>query len=188
MSVPPPSVLAARESAELLFDAASVLKAIDQLAVRLTVILAEENPLLISVLNGGLAFTGALMQRLLFPLEQSYVHVGRYGRSTQGGKLVWHARPDVPIAGRHVVFVDDILDHGVTLASLASWAHEEGAKKVTTAVLVDKTIDGDRPIEADFAALVCPDRYVFGWGMDVEGYWRNLPEIYALTSDPAEMA
>ncbi|MEJ2088104.1 MAG: hypoxanthine-guanine phosphoribosyltransferase [Gammaproteobacteria bacterium] len=185
MSVPP-SVLAARTTAELLFDAETVLKAIDQLAVRLTVELADENPLLISVLNGGLAFTGALMQRLVFPLELTCLHVGRYGRDTRGGELIWHARPDVPVADRHVVFVDDILDHGVTLASLAAWAREERARSVTTVVLVDKTIEGERPIEPDYAALVCPDRYLFGWGMDFEGYWRNLTAIYALAPDAEE--
>lgn len=184
MSVPP-SVLAARAQAELLFDAQTVLDAVDRLAVRLTVELAQENPLLICVLNGGLAFTGALMQRLLFPLELSYVHVGRYGRQTQGGELVWHARPQVAIAGRHVVLVDDILDHGVTLAALVRWATEAGAAGVTTVVLVDKAIDEARPIQPDHAALVCPDRYVFGWGMDFQGYWRNLPAIYALKRDPA---
>lgn len=174
----PGRVTEAFERGELIYSRDQVLAAIDRLAVRLTVALAEENPLLLCVLNGGLPFTGALMQRLLFPLELSYVHVGRYGDQTQGGELSWHARPQPPLKGRHVVLIDDILDEGVTLAALQSWSLAEGASAVTSVVLLDKaSADQSR---VDFAAMQCPDRYVFGWGMDFEGYWRNLPAIYAL--------
>ncbi len=175
----PPRIERALETAECLYSAAEVVAAIDRLAVRLTVDLAEENPLLLCVLNGALPFTGALMQRLQFPLTLSYVHVGRYGDATAGGELSWHARPQAPLAGRHVVLVDDILDEGVTLAALKAWSLEQGAIAVSTVVLLEKG-DGGR---ATFAALPCPDRYVFGWGMDFEGYWRNLPAIYALNAE-----
>jgi hypoxanthine phosphoribosyltransferase len=177
MSVPD-RIVQARSTAELLFSAEAVTAAIDRLAVRLTVALSEENPLLLCVLNGGLPFTGALMQRLQFPLEVSYVHVGRYGDATSGGELDWYARPRMSLANRHVVLVDDILDEGVTLAALEAWCRSEGAAAVTRVVLLDK--GSCREKRTDFAALSCPDRYVFGWGMDFEGYWRNLPAIYAL--------
>lgn len=175
---PPPGVLAARHRAELLFDRAQVIHAIDQLAVRLSVALAELNPLLICVMNGGLPFSAALMQRLHFPLQMSYVHVGRYGDATVGGELEWYAKPDISLEGRHVVFVDDILDRGITLRCLVDWAGVAGADSVRTVVLLDKAVTGSRATLADFTALTCPDRYVFGWGMDFEGYWRNLPDIY----------
>jgi hypoxanthine phosphoribosyltransferase len=172
----PERVEAARRSAECVYPAAEVIAAVDRLAVRLTVALADENPLLLCVLNGGLPFTGALMQRLQFPLTLSYVHVGRYGDAILGGELTWHARPQEDLSGRHVLLIDDILDEGVTLAALEDWCRCEGASAVTTAVLLEKGAGG----RATFAALPCPDRYVFGWGMDFEGYWRNLPDIYAL--------
>ncbi len=165
-----------RQSAERVYTAAEVTAAIDRLAVRLTVALAEENPLLLCVLNGGLPFTAALMQRMQIPLTLSYVHVGRYHGATRGGELTWHARPQADLEGRHVLLVDDILDEGLTLAALEAWCLEQGARAVTSTVLLEKGA-GSREI---FAALPCPDRYVFGWGMDFEGYWRNLPEIYAL--------
>lgn len=174
----PARVRQALEQGEVVYTAERVVAAIDRLAVRLTVALAEENPLLLCVLNGGLPFTGALMQRLQFPLELSYVHVGRYGDQTTGGELRWHARPQASLAGRHVVLIDDILDEGVTLAALKTWSLDEGARSVSSVVLLDKELAG--AFAADYAALSCPDRYVFGWGMDFEGYWRNLPAIYAL--------
>ncbi len=181
MKVPEP-VLAARKNGRLLHDRETVLRAIDRLAVRLTVALAEENPLLVCVMNGALPFTAALLQRLQFPLQLTYLHVSRYGHRTRGSELRWHARSPVPFHGRHVVLVDDILDEGVTLAALKAHCLGAGARAVSLVVLVDKEIAhpaGQRPVP-DFAALRCPDRYVFGWGMDFEGYWRNLPDIYVL--------
>ena len=179
----PDRVEAARARAELVFAGGDVIFAIDQLAVRLTVALADENPLLLCVLNGGLPFTAALMQRLQFPLSLSYVHVGRYGDATRGGELHWHAEPSESVTGRHVVLVDDILDEGVTLAALRQWCLDAGAERVTAVVLLDK---GRSDGGAEYAALECPDRYVFGWGMDFEGYWRNLPDIYALPEELKE--
>lgn len=181
MSVPA-AVLAARESGEVLFSREVVVRAIDQLSVRLTVALAEANPLLICVLHGGLPFTAAMLQRLQFPLELTYLHVGRYGDATRGGALTWHARPRSALDGRHVVLLDDVVDEGVTLRELKAFCLSAGAAAVTTVVLLDKATVRERlgAPPPDYAALVCPDRYVFGWGMDFEGYWRNLPDVYAL--------
>lgn len=181
----PASVMAARYRAQELFDARAVTKAIDQAAVRLSVLITDENPLLVCVLNGGLPFTAALMQRLHFPLQLSYVHVGRYGDATRGGELVWHARGEDSFEGRHVVLVDDILDRGITLAALREWLEQAGASKVTVVVLIDKQVSGERPIQADVVALRAPDQYLFGWGMDYQGYWRNLTGIYALPDGSA---
>ena len=170
----------ARAEGERLFSRAEVERAIDRLAVRLTVEFAEVNPLLLCVLNGGLPFTGALMQRLQFPLTLSYVHVGRYGDRTRGGALSWQARPQAELDRRTVFLVDDILDEGVTINALKDWCLEAGARDVHSVVLLDKSFTLTGTSRADFAALDCPDRYVFGWGMDVEGDWRNRPDMDAL--------
>jgi len=179
---PPAEVLAARSQAVELIAPEVVLKAIDQVAVRMTLALAETNPLLISVLEGGLPFAGLLLQRLDFPLQIAHVHVGRYGHETEGSLLRWHSKPGVSLVGRHVVFIDDILDQAITLAELRTWALAEGAAAVDVCVLVDKQIEAAqrRPLQADFVALTAPDRFLFGCGMDYHGYWRNLPGIYAL--------
>lgn len=177
---PPAQVLEARARAEVIVSAEEVTRAIDRLSVALSVRLADANPLVLTVMHGGLPFAGALLPKLDFPLEIGYLHVGRYRETTRGGELDWHARPDYDIEGRTVLLLDDVLDRGDTLAALLAWAHGAGAGDVVSAVLVDKAVDGARPAEADFAALVCPNRYLFGCGMDYHGYWRNLPAIYAL--------
>lgn len=181
---PPAEVMAARARGELVVNAEQVAAAIDQVSVRLSVDLGDTNPMLLAVMHGALPFAGALLPRLNFALQVGYLHVGRYRDATTGGRLVWHAEPTYDLRGRVVVLVDDVLDRGETLAALVRWAEGAGAARVLSAVLVDKRVSGERPVQADYAALSCPDRFLFGCGMDYRGYWRNLPAIYALPADP----
>ena len=179
----PVGVVQALERAEVMVAAEAVQFAVDQMAVRLSTVLADQNPLLLCVLQGGLPYTAELARRFHFPLQLDYVHVGRYRGATRGSELEWIAKPQLDLAGRHVLLVDDVLDQGVTLAELAVWAEQQGADRVITTVLVDKDVARPERIAVDFSALHCPDRYLIGCGMDYRGYWRNLPAIYALPRD-----
>jgi hypoxanthine phosphoribosyltransferase len=131
-------------------------------------------------MGGAVVFTGRVLPMLAFPLEFDFVHVTRYGDTTRGGAIEWKVRPRSPVAGRTVLVLDDILDEGVTLAAIRDGLIADGAREVYTAVFADKDIARPKPIAADFVGLRLPDRYVFGFGMDVNGAWRNLPAIYAL--------
>ncbi len=176
----PSDILAARDAAECLFDATAVERAVDQLAVRLTLRLHDAHPIVMCVMNGGMILTAELLLRLQFPLEVSYVHATRYRDATQGSVLEWRALPAADVAGRTVLLIDDVLDEGHTLAAVDARLRESGAVTVVTAVLVDKQIGRSRPVRVDDAALQCPDRFLFGHGMDYRGHWRNLAGIYAL--------
>jgi hypoxanthine phosphoribosyltransferase len=131
-------------------------------------------------MGGAVVFTGHLLPQLRFPLDFDYIHVTRYGRGTRGGQITWQVAPKESVAGRAVLVVDDILDEGETLAAVRARLLECGASACLAAVLADKDIGRPKPIRADFVGVHVPDRYVFGFGMDVRGVWRNLPAIYAL--------
>lgn len=79
-----------------------------------------------------------------------------------------------------VLVLDDILDEGITLAAIRERVMDQGATAFYSAVFADKDIARSKPISADFVGIVLPNRYVFGFGMDIHGVWRNLPAIYAL--------
>ena len=179
----PPNILEARRRAESMVDAQAVTRAIDRVAVRVTVALQAANPVLLCVMNGGLVYCGRLLGRLHFPLQLAYVHVTRYRERTCGGSLRWIVKPQQSVAGRQVLIVDDVLDDGATLEAVQGWVRSAGAARVWTTVLVRKQTPRNASIDVDFAALECPDRYLFGCGMDYAGYWRNLPAIYALPED-----
>jgi hypoxanthine phosphoribosyltransferase len=168
------------DQAELLLDPEAVRAAVGQVAADITARLADSNPLVLCVMTGGVIFTGQLLPYLSFPLDFDYLHATRYGPNTQGGKLSWRSAPWTPVKGRSILVVDDILDEGVTLAAVRDRLLQLGAKEVLTAVFVDKQKDHPKPIKADFVALSVPNRFVFGFGMDVDGAWRNLPAVYAM--------
>lgn len=171
-----------RDEAEIIFSAEQVSTAVDQVAAKInaTPAIADSNPLLLCVMTGGVVFTGQLMTRLDFPLDFDYLHVTRYGQDLAGGALSWRAAPWKSVKERTVVVVDDILDEGVTLSVVRERLLQMGATAVFTVVLADKANGKDKPIAADFVALTVPDRFVFGYGMDAHGAWRNLPAIYAM--------
>lgn len=170
------------EDADLLADEAEVTAAIENMAAEMTVRLAEKRPVMLCVMNGGLIFAGQLLTKLVFPLEIDYVHATRYGSATEGGALDWIVRPKMDMVDRTVVLLDDILDEGVTLSAISRYCAEAGAAEVLTAVLVDKVHDRKvKPgIKADFSGIETEDRFLFGYGLDYKGFWRNAPGIYAL--------
>lgn len=173
-----------RERAEQLHDRAAVELALDRLASEITAHFAGEVVLYLPVLQGGLIPAGMLAPRLDLDLEQDYVHATRYRGDTTGHELIWRSKPMVPVAGRHVLVMDDILDEGLTLKAIMDWCREEGAQSVASAVLVEKAHDRREPgVAADFVGLRVPDRYVFGCGLDYRERFRNLPGIYALAAE-----
>ncbi len=166
--------------AEELCSAETVAAALARLAQEITAALGERQPLVLAVMGGAVVFAGNLLPKLAFPLEFDFLHVTRYNDSTRGGQLQWRVSPDQKIPGRCLLVVDDVLDEGVTLAAIKARLLALGAADCYTAVMVEKDLGRKKPISADFVGLTLPDRYLFGYGMDVEGAWRNLPAIYAL--------
>ena len=154
--------------------------AINRLGIEITQALATATPVVICVMGGGVVFAGQLLTQLNFPLELDYVHASRYQNKTVGLTLNWQALPKLDLSGRTVLIVDDILDEGITLLAIQEKCLALGAKQVLSAVLVEKTLGHAKPIRADFVGLEVPNRYVFGYGMDAYGWWRNLSSIYAL--------
>ncbi|HEX9078729.1 MAG TPA: hypoxanthine-guanine phosphoribosyltransferase [Desulfuromonadaceae bacterium] len=170
------------EEADLLAPQDEVERAIDRMAAEITERLRDRRPLVLCVMNGGLIVAGQLLPKLRFPLEIDYVHATRYGDKTSGGGLEWKAMPKEELRGRTVLLLDDILDEGVTLDALARHCREQGAAEVCLAVLVEKLhLRKVRPgMRADFSGLEVGDRFLFGYGLDYKGYWRNAPGIYAV--------
>lgn len=145
-------------------------------------------PLVLGVMGGAVVFTGTLLPQLGFPLEFDYIHVSRYGDDDRGGQIVWKVIPRQNVAGRTIVVVDDILDEGETLAHVKQRLLDMGAAEVIVAVFADKDIKRSKPIRADIVGLTLPNAFVVGFGMDVYGYWRNLPALYAIRQEDLNAA
>lgn len=160
-----------------------VRAAVIRVAGEITAALSDQQPLVLAVMRGGVVFAGQLLPLLPFQLDFDYVDVTRYGDATQGGELVWQMAAPTAARGRVVLLVDDILDEGRTLAAVRERLLTLGARRVLIAVFANKDLSHSKPVAADFTGVQVPDRYVFGFGMDVHGLWRNLPAVYALGTD-----
>ena len=167
--------------AEQLFSAEECDAALAQVARRIRADLSGRYPLVLAVMGGAAVFTGRLLPLLDFPLDFDYIHITRYGDKLQGGAFQWLREP-ANVAGRDVLVLDDILDEGHTMAAIQEKLLEMGAASCRAAVFANKLIDKEKPTQADYIGLDVPNRYVFGYGMDAAGCWRNLGEIYALNN------
>ncbi len=166
-------------SADLLHSEQEVESAIDKMADQINRQLKDENPVFLCVMNGGVVLSGKLLTRLDFPLTFDTINASRYLNKTRGGAIQWLYQPSTDLKHRTILVVDDILDEGITLKAVIEYCHEQGAASVYSAVLVDKKLDHDKPVQADFVGLAVENRYLFGYGMDYQGYLRNAAGIYA---------
>ena len=168
------------DEAELVCSPEEVAIAVKRVAQEVRARLFDEFPVVLSVMGGAAVFTGNLLPLLDFPLEFSAIEVTRYANQTEGREITWTLAPRDNVKGRTVLVLDDILDEGITLAAIRTKLVAMGAKGVLSAVFCDKDLGRTKPIEADFVGVRVPNRYVFGFGMDAYGLWRNLPAVYAL--------
>lgn len=166
--------------ADVLCPADGAQRAVAQLAADINASLHDSHPLVLCVMRGGVVFAGQLLPLLTFPLELDYIDATRYADTTQGGTLTLRAMPRSEVRSRTVLLIDDVLDEGHTLAALRAELLARGAHRVLIAVFCEKNTGQAKPVAADFRGLMLPNRYLFGFGMDVHGYWRNLPAVYAV--------
>lgn len=167
--------------AELIHDRSRLQQAILRMAGQIRADYGSDRPLYLTVMHGGMIFASLLALELGLDVEFDYLHATRYRGKTYGGGLQWLRHPTVPMIGRRVLLVDDILDEGHTLSAVRRACLSEGAAEVRIAVLTRKLHDRCVPdLVADYIGVDVPDRYVFGFGMDYHEQGRNLPGVYAL--------
>jgi hypoxanthine phosphoribosyltransferase len=179
MTVNPLQYLA---QAELIHSEQAVNQAISGIAEQLNRDYLTQSPIVLCVMGGAVFFTGQLLPKLQFPLELDYVQASRYHDGAEAKMLKWVVMPKENIKNRNVLILDDILDEGITLQAIVEQCRLLGVSEIKIAVLVEKNLSKSKPIQANYVGLTVPNRYVFGCGMDVYGWWRNMPAIYALNN------
>jgi hypoxanthine phosphoribosyltransferase len=167
--------------ARLVFPRAEVDLAYARLAAALQPLVEHDSCVLLGVLLGGLMPLARVASALRGDFMLDTCRVGRYGDYLRGGIPQWLAQPRAELQGRHVILVDDVYDEGVTLEFIAQQCRGSGAARVTTLVLVRKR--HGRPLsglEPDLVGLEAGSDFIFGCGMDYQGRWRHLPDIWAV--------
>lgn len=170
-------------NAECIVSESQVQQALDTLAQAVNKDYAHTQPLLITVMNGGAYTLVELSKRLTIPVQWDYLHATRYMEKTEGRDVVWKALPSQNLQGRDIIVIDDILDEGETLHSIQQTLLKHNPKSLKLLVLTQKKHQRlAKPIQADYVGLEIPDAFVFGCGLDYQGYFRNLNALYAVNA------
>lgn len=184
----PEAIQEVYKKSQCLYSRQEVEAALVKIAKAINFKLANTNPILLCVVVGGIVTMGHLLPLLDFPLQVDYVHATRYQNTLKGKEITIKVAPTTNLQGRTVIIVDDILDGGITLQTLKNYCLGAGANAVYTVVLVDKqnAREPDGLERTDYCGLIVDNYYVFGYGLDYNGYLRNAPGIYKVVEVPAK--
>jgi hypoxanthine phosphoribosyltransferase len=168
----------------VLFDEATILRRLDELAAEISSEYRGRELTVIAVLNGSIILMADLLRRIPLPLKLDCLSVASYhGGTTTSGEIIFNqiALPDV--AGRHILILDDILDSGVTLGAIRDKLESKNPSSVKICVLLRKLRPRLRPVEADYVGFNIDDEFVVGYGLDYMEHYRNLPCIGVLRKE-----
>ncbi len=172
------------EIERVLLSPAAIDDLVAGLAARLERDYAGRRPLLMGVLTGAVVFVADLVRRLQTPLELDFLSVSSYGQqAVRGAELRWEKTPTLPLAGRHVIVVEDIVDTGETLAELLAWCRQQGPASLACCALLNKPDRRTAELQVDYLGCDIPDEFVVGYGLDYAQCFRNLPYVGVLKSD-----
>lgn len=159
---------------------------IKEIGAQITRDYAGFNPLLIGVLKGACFFLSDLMRAIDTRVSIEFMAISSYGSSTRtSGEVRIMKDLDVPIEGRHILVVEDIVDTGLTLSYLLANLQSRGAASVKLAALLDKYDRRQREVKIDYLGFPIPDEFVVGYGLDFAERYRNLPFIAVLKNPEA---
>jgi hypoxanthine phosphoribosyltransferase len=155
-------------------------KAVGEVAHRINIELKDKRPLFLAVLNGAFMFASDLMKKLTINCEISFVKVSSYQGTSTSGSVKQLIGLNEDIKGRTVVIVEDIVDTGLTIESLVKQLETLEPAEIKVATLLYKPEAYRKRIELDYVAIVVPNDFLMGYGLDYDGLGRNLPDIYVL--------
>ena len=166
---------------DVLLSEQQIQNRIKELGAQITRDYAGKNPLLIGVLKGACFFMSDLLRAIDTRLSIEFMAISSYGSSTRtSGEVRIMKDLDVPIEGRDILVVEDIVDTGLTLSYLLSNLESRGAASVKLAALLDKFERREREVKIDYLGFQIPDEFVVGYGLDFAERYRNLPFIAVL--------
>lgn len=166
---------------EVLYSQDIIEAKIKEMSLEIAENMGHNVPLFLNVMNGSVFFFAELLKHIKAPLTIDYVQATRYNNTTTGSEdISWLHKPELSlIKDKDIYVIDDVLDEGLTLLAIKNFLLNNGAKSCKIAVLVDKNTGVKKPVSADFVGFNAPNKYLFGFGMDIFGLYRQLP--YLLT-------
>jgi hypoxanthine phosphoribosyltransferase len=168
----------------ILYDETTIHRRLDELAARIIRDYRDRELTVVAILNGSVILMADLLRRIPLPLKLDCLSVASYhGGTKRMGELMFRQVSLPDIAGRHVLILDDILDSGVTLATIREKLEAAGPLSIRICVLLEKRRTRVRPVEPDYVGFEIADEFVVGYGLDYMERYRNLPCIGVLRKE-----
>jgi len=160
-----------------------ILAAVRKVAEAINHDIADKNPLFICVLNGAFMFASDLMKNVNIPCEITFIKLSSYEGLYTTGAVKEIIGLNESVVGRNVVVVEDIVDTGITMERILSSLRAKGANEIRVATFLQKPDALQRDIQIDYIAMKIPNDFIVGYGLDYDGYGRNLKDIYTLVTE-----
>lgn len=170
---------------EILIDQGTLQKRIAELGLEISQDYRGKEPHLICILRGGVMFLTDLMRQITVPHTIDFMAISSYGAGTRQSRgqvrLTMDLKDD--IHDRHVILVEDIIDSGYTLSSVLELLSVRKPASLKICTLLDKAERREVDVPIDYCGFVIPDKFVFGYGLDLDEYYRDLPFIGIVNLD-----
>ena len=167
---------------DVMLDAATIAARVHAMAGEIRRDAGPVTPVhLVAVLKGAFMFLGDLMRAFEGPVTCDFIAVSSYGSgTTSSGEVRLDKDVGRSLEGRDVIIVEDIVDTGLTLSYLQEILRARGPKSVRTACLLSKPSRRKIDVKVDYVGFTIEDKFVVGYGLDVDEKYRNLPHIAVL--------
>ncbi|MFP3896657.1 MAG: hypoxanthine phosphoribosyltransferase [Anaerolineales bacterium] len=170
----------ADDISETIYDEEMLQERVAEMGRRISEDYAGMNLLLVGVLNGVVIFMADLLRHITIPVTVDFMAISRYQPDRESGSVRITKDLDHTISGRHVLFVEDVIDTGLTLSYLLRTLRTRRPASLKVCVLFDRPYRRLINIPLAYHGLELPDRFVVGYGLDAGGLYRNLPGIGVL--------
>ena len=141
------------------------------------------SPLLVGVLNGCFIFLADLVRVVNIQVTLDFIQAQSYQYTTSTGSAKVSTMPQTPVGGRHVLLVEDIVDTGITIGHIMGQLQEEEPASLKLCTLLDKPSRRVVSVTADYVGFTVPDKFIVGYGLDLDQQYRYLPDIYVLEEE-----
>ena len=169
---------------KVMFDRATISAAVKRLADRISRDYPDGNLVLIGILKGAFVFLSDLIRCLDIPVEIDFVRLASYGSGQVSSRNIRITKDiEISIDGKDVVIVEDIVDTGWTLAYLMKHLSAGRPRSVSICALLDKEARRETDVPIDYIGFPCEDRFVVGYGLDMDEKYRHLPDICYIEED-----
>lgn len=162
---------------KVLFEENELQKRIKELAEEIDKDYEGKEIIVVSVLKGAIFFTVDLVKKMKTPIELEVMQVSSYNGTESTGNIIVKKDLDREIEGRDVLIVEDIVDTGHTLRYLKEYLLSKNPSSVKIASLLDKKERRKTEIDIDYTGFAIPNKFVVGYGFDVDEKYRNVPFV-----------